>query len=535
MALPGDREASGTEATSGTGRYRPSLPLLLVLAYALLSGAWIVGNPAGGAPDETAHYLKALAVAAGQPAGRPSDLQPSPGDSKQAAWVKRTTRGVDVPAGLSPAGLQCNAQRPTESARCQEAARPPDQRTPGRTYIGTHPPLPYVVPGGLARLADDPVTAIQLGRSGNAATSLALLAAAVALLWDKGSGVLSVLGLVLAVTPMVVFLSSSLSASGPEVAAGICFFAALLRLGRPATDARPAWTALGVSGVVLASSRSLGPAWVVLLALVALDAHGARESRLALRTGGRRAAWSVAAVAVAIVAGVGWELAVQPHGVIDTADLWDLVVTSLREVPSMVKHQIGVFGSLDTLMPPLAYRVWSTALVLLVLAAMWAGPRRQRVVLSGLVLTVVAVTVVVAVLNRAQTGFGMQGRYVLAFSASVPLLAGEVVSRRRPRLGGIPPVLALAVALVPAAAVHALGWYANARRSAIGVDGPWLFVGRSEWAPGVGWYPLVALVAVASGLMALGPILARRRPSTFNPRPEAASAATRPTTGAGPG
>ncbi|MDP9071104.1 MAG: DUF2142 domain-containing protein, partial [Actinomycetota bacterium] len=478
------------------------LPLLLVLSYALLAVAWVVGNPAGAAPDETAHYLKGLAVAGGQPAGRPVDLAPSPGDSRREAWMKRTTRGVDVPAGLSPAGLQCNALLPLESAGCQVAARPPDQPSKGLTHVGTHQPLLYVVPGLLAHAAHEPVTAIRLGRLGNAATCLALLALAVSVLWDRGAGALSVLGLVLAVTPMVVFLSSSLTPSGPEVAGGICFFAALLRLGRPATDTGPVWAVLAVSGVVLASSRSLGPLWVVLLALVAVATHGAKESWRTVRAGGRRAVWAWAAVAVAVAASVAWELAVQPHGRIDTAHLRHLLVPSVRQLPEILKQQIGVFGSLDAAMPPIAYRCWSLALLVLVVLAARVAPRRPRAVLIALPLAVAALTVAVAAVNRSQTGFGMQGRYVLAVAVAVPLLAGELLSRHRRADAVLPPRALLSLGLAPAAGLHALGWYANARRSATGTDVGWLFIGRSEWSPGVGWYPLVALVALAAALMA---------------------------------
>ena len=66
-------------------------------------------------------------------------------------------------------------------------------------------------------------------------------------------------GLMAAVTPMVVFLGASLSPNGPRWRAGICFFAAMLRLGRTATAGRGPWVALALSGAVLAISRPLVP------------------------------------------------------------------------------------------------------------------------------------------------------------------------------------------------------------------------------------------------------------------------------------
>ena len=510
-------------------RAGPSLALLLAVSYALLGTAWVLGNPAGAAPDETAHYLKALAVADGQPAGQPADLAPSPGDGERERWMKRTTRALDVPPGLSPEGLQCNVLRPAESARCQERARPPQGPSKGRTYMGTHQPFLYVVPGVLARTADDPVSAIRWARVGGAVTALALVVAAVALLWEGGAGTVSVVGLVVAVTPMVVFLASSVTTSGPEIAGAVCFLSALIRLTRSSRAHTWAWTALGASGMVLAGSRSLGPLWVVLLLVVVGAAHGFRRV-LAVVAGDRRAVWALSAVGTAVVASVAWEVTVQPHGRTTFAEVWRLVVPALRELPELLRQQIGVFGSLDTALPPVLYWAWSAMVLLVLLLAVAVGSVRERVVLVALPPAIVVVTVAVSVLNRTQTGFGMQGRYVLPLVVAVPVLAGATLFRHRRGVGS--PLERLHWLLVGAAGVHALSWYVNARRSAVGVGTPWLFIPRSEWTPALGWYPLLALVIVAAGLMALYPVLARqRRLARLSPSPQLPSAATRSTPG----
>ena len=48
-------------------RHRRSLLslVLLVAGYAALIAAWTIGNPLGRAPDEPAHYVRALAAAEG--------------------------------------------------------------------------------------------------------------------------------------------------------------------------------------------------------------------------------------------------------------------------------------------------------------------------------------------------------------------------------------------------------------------------------------------------------------------------------------
>lgn len=389
-----------------------------------------MGNPAGSAPDEGSHYLKALAVSVGKPAGERVTFPRPPPKRKGDAWVQRTARAVEVPPGLSPEGLQCNAGHPRQSAACQEGIHPPEVATRSLSLVGTAQPTTYLLPGILARLAANPVTAIQLGRAGNAVLSLGLIVTAILLLWERSLGVVSIVGLLAAVTPMAVLLASSLTASGPEVAAGLCFFSALLRVTRDLEPRTWNWVALGVSGALLAASRSLGPLWVGLGVTVIVVAHGFRPSWLVLRSAGRRAAWAAAAVTVAVGVSVGWEMAVQPHGPFDLVALKGALPHSRHDLHRVLGELIGVFGSLDSPMPTYAYVFWWAMLAGLGLLALWLGPWRQRVVLMLLLAGAVPLTLAIAMLNLAQTGFGTQGRYVLPMLVSVPLFAGEMAALR---------------------------------------------------------------------------------------------------------
>jgi len=235
------------------------------LFYAALSVAWILGNPAGAAPDEPSDYLNALAVASGELKGEPviaalpASGDDAKNDARKQAGLERTTRAVDVPPGLSPEGLECNAFKSNLSAACQEGIQVPPGPTKGFTNFALAHPTTYLVSGALARVADNPVDAIRLGRLGDAAVSIGLVWMAIALLWERSSGPRSIVGLLAAATPMLIFVASSLNACGPEVAAGVCFFSALLRVTRPSEPRTWTWVVLGVSGVVLAASRTLGP------------------------------------------------------------------------------------------------------------------------------------------------------------------------------------------------------------------------------------------------------------------------------------
>ncbi|MDP8975703.1 MAG: DUF2142 domain-containing protein [Actinomycetota bacterium] len=462
-------------------------PVLLGVLYALLTVVWVLGNPAGAAPDEGTHLLKALAVSAAEPAGDRVPPAPSPPTSKEEAWVRQTSRAVDVPPGLSPVGLHCHAGDPRRSAACQEDIAPSLEPTTGISASGTAHPTTYLLPGFLARLAGTPVTAIQLGRIAGAALSLSLIWTAIALLWDRWAGPAAIVGLTAAVTPMGVFLASSLTPSGPEVAAGVCFFSALLRVTRLQTPPPWVWVALAVSGVILAASRTLGPLWVGIDVAVVVLAHGVRRSWDVLRAAGRRGLWSASAVTAGLALSLGWEVAVQPQGALDPKALRGALRPSLDDLHRVLGEFIGVFGSLDSAMPSFAYVLWWTILAALGLAALWLGRWRDRVVLVLLTAGAVLLTLFVAATNLAQTGFAMQGRYVLPLAVILPLFAGEVVMRRLPEPHRRSLDRLLAALPLVAGGLHAVAWYANARRSAIGIDGTWLFASRSEWAPTSGW------------------------------------------------
>ena len=148
--------------------------------------------------------------------------------------------------------------------------------------MGTYQPYLYI-PAGLAiRVADSPYTA-GLGRAATLLVSLALLIAAVWLLWSPRAGSLSLVGLAVAVTPMVVFVASVLSPTGPEVAAAVCFSAGLLRLARDEPYPPWIWVPLAAAGAVLAAARSLGPAFVVLILVSVAALAGPRRLAGAVR------------------------------------------------------------------------------------------------------------------------------------------------------------------------------------------------------------------------------------------------------------
>ncbi len=485
--------------------------LLFTAAYSVLSLAWIVSNPVFAAPDEWSHVVRAESIAYGQLIGAPAPapvLGPAPAGVPASAheseerWAEQNTRRVSIPAGKTPQWFSCSADANTP-ALCLTG---PPRSAPAAKYeipTGNYEPFPYLLPALVARVPAAPNT-IALGmRAVKALLVLTLLLVAFLVLWEPGARSLPALGLVVAITPMVVFLGSTVNPSGLEIAAAIAFFACLLRVRRKEPPGRALWVALGASGGVLALSRGQAPAWIVLDLALFLALAGVRPGLALLRRGGRDAAGAGAAVLLAIAANRVWEGLYGPHLPVGITPVGPAVTAGWLELPEVLREQVGVFDYLEFGMSPMAYIAWYSLIAAIVALALLVASRRERVVLCGAVALVGVLPVALVAAVMRHTGYGLQGRYVLAFSVVVPLLAGEIVFRRR----ALFVELGAGALVVPFAAIAAVvqldGLYANARRFAVGVNGPLWFVGHAAWSPPGGWWLWLTVMVAGAALLAL--------------------------------
>ena len=485
---------------------------LLGAGLALLVLAWVFANPPGAAPDEGAHYVRALRAGGLQLAGaafEPTAAQkraffeeegkgePLPGANVATVlWAAKQTRVFDVPPALSLTVFGCNARRSEVSAACLDEPPPGSRSGTAPTYTGTYAPFVYIVPGAVMRTQGSPAASVRAGRLVGALFCLALLAAAVAL---TGRGV-ALAAMLVALTPMVVFSVAILNASGPEIAGSLCFIAAGLRLQRP--GAGPwVWVGLAAGGAALTLSRSLGPVLLIVLGAMLLLLGGARPRR-PQHPRAAMAAGAVLLVAFGIAA--WWDLAEQPHGVEGGPGYVDALKQSLHDLDDIAFQVIGNFGVLDTPVPGWLSVLWGLAAVGLCGLAAARGSWRERACLLACAAVALGLTIAVSVF-QLRTGFGAQGRHVLPVLVLVPLWAGEMLRRRPEGLGW----------LLPAAGVlwaggQAVAWLANARRSAVGTDGSWWFFGAAEWSPPGGWW-VWALLAAAGAALGLAAAMSASR------------------------
>lgn len=117
--------------------------------------------------------------------------------------------------------------------------------------MGNYVPLPYVLPALALTATSTASTGLWVSRLVAACACLAFVLLSMVLLWN--GSLWSLLGWLIALTPMVLFVISIINPHGLEIASSLAFAAAVLRVVRdPARQ--PAWVApvLVASGAMIA-------------------------------------------------------------------------------------------------------------------------------------------------------------------------------------------------------------------------------------------------------------------------------------------
>jgi Predicted membrane protein (DUF2142) len=517
----------------------PHPAAFLSIGMILLVVAWIAATPPGSAPDEDAHYVKALGAGGGQlrgaPVGGAAATKPPAGRAQIAgAWLAENTRSFVVPANLLPR-FGCFDLFVDPSAEVPASCSSTDGGLPAsplvaarlikgsddareQTYVGTYPPFVYVVPGISMRLgADDSYTAFRIGRGVSAAICLALLLLAVAVLWEPRSSGMALIGLTVAVTPGALFIVSTLTPSGPEVASGICFIASLLRLAREPRAPRWVWLACAVSGSMLTISRPLGVFFVPFAICGVALLMGTGPLVRAWRAGRRAAGATAGALLLTSAVAIYWQVSYQPDPSWHLADLADALGPSLTNLPEVMREQVGMFAAFFPA-PAYLYVPCGVLVAGLLLLALLVADGRRRWGLALVSVAAVVLTICLSVLHRT-TGFDQfSGRYILPVFVLVPLGAAEVLRARRDRLSLVPLSSVVIGFAVAGGLLQGAAWWAAARRSAVGTDGPLLF-SSSDFEPPGGWVPWMLVVVLAVLAYVAAGVSGARARGASRPRP----------------
>lgn len=486
----------------------------------LLMAVWAVANPLMASPDEPAHVVRAASLVRGQ-------LLPPDG-----AWGS----DVRVPAFYDKVNAYptCYMFLPDEPGDCEvPAPADPERTVDSATMAGKYNPLYYAVVGlpTLLPPGDGVLYLMRLVSAGLCAFLLALGFRAVA---QTPAPAWTVLGVGGALTPMVVFLCSSVNPAGVEIAAAFALWAQMLTLLRhpdPAvTGSRMGWIA--VSATVLLNARGLSLLFGAVIVAVAVLSAPLTHVMEVFRT---RTTWPwFAVIGVTGIAAAAWVLGAGSLGVGGVAhpDLTFLGVarTTLLSTPDYVTNMVGQFGWMDTNLDPTIHMTFAAAAGLALLLAVALGTWRDRVLLAVVATASVGLPVLIHASQAQTLGIIWQGRYILPVAVGLPVLAGYAVGSclgaRRSYAGDQAPhaedrlaaAEPLGRALVPTVAgvlalVQLLAWGVNLHRYVNGHDGSWFGLEADAWLPPVPLAVLGVLAVVATAAFAAALVVVARTPT----------------------
>lgn len=526
-----------TPSAPGSGRAGRCAGALACLAVLLAAFAWALASPVGSSPDEQAHIIYAWGTATGQTT--PWTVQEVEGsNAARYAKVSVPTALLETPAvcnRFDPSTPACSTIKPVEDADG-------DGRTTVLTYMDRYPPT-YYLPIGLVLRA-----AIGAGATGIVATTIARVVSGVlslgvlVLVWTTMAPVFhraAVVGAVAAlVTPMALFLSSSVNPNGLEVSLTALVAASVITARAHLVAGRrpPRWlrAQLVLAALALGLTRPASPLWAGLLLLILVvptRAHGRRRLAPWLRLGLRAIIGLVLAVVV-MLAAFAYDNASRGGGAagkdltdwfaLPTAARWTTVLFQLGNLPENGYRYLG-WG--DTPLPALFFLLWiaGTAAVL----AAGARTRSARSIRTGTwpaVLFLLLACAAVA-LQSERSGFAWQGRYFLPVVAGfIVLLAGRVTADDGDTAPSTRPaaVFAVSQAVIAVAALAITCWryrygFIDTATHFDAVALPSLTAAGS-WAPALP-IRVIVLIGIVSAALALSAlhVVERRVPGPTEP------------------
>ena len=402
-----------------------SRPLIsLTLAFFLVIGVWSQLTPLFAAPDEPAGYIRGAALVRGKFVG--TDIAAS---QTTAYW----STYVDIPQQFGVAQLVpwCFVGKPDTPA----CSQPLETLTPveePRTDMGRYPPVGYLA-SGLGSLVGATDFSVRLGRLFNAAVCAFLLALGCVNISSNRRSIIVVLA---AVTPGVIFFSSVISSSAIEISAAICFWCSITTLLSSTKISLLTFSSVAISASLLILARPIGVVNLAIIVGISLIAqHNLRESLARIISSWR----IILATIISLLVMALWYLRIYSHHlgervVIDPSNptFRQIVEQSMSDISNKVAESIGNFGWLDT--PTPTFVVWFfVALFAVIIAQNWnqvPKATRYAVVCLALLIPFLMIFINRNTQNLLRT-YGVQGRYLTPLIAGIPIVIGAMWAPQR--------------------------------------------------------------------------------------------------------
>ena len=505
-----------------------SIFLLSFVVFFGASAIWAAATPLLAAPDEPSQIVKAVAVAYGRwtavcyvvPGNSCTqndtsalgfealptfyDLVRSPDTTDKAhsqICFKQKSSGI----GVIPASCARSLNRRPDAADIKGG-----YELYSSTYQARYPPLYYAIVGLPSHLGGSTID-LYLMRLVSAALASIFLALALTTARVYSRNRLLVVGLIVATTPMVLFLAGVVNPSGLEIACGVSLFSAgaVLVTERLHDAPRGLLAVLVVSASTLELVRSLSPLWVALSAISLVGFGRAPALRRFLRR--PRALLGGLVVVVFGVAAVIWIVTVHATLVYSAGNTGlapgtseaTILRTSFLHNSFYLPDMVGIFGWFDTRAPLFTYLVWYVLALGLLAIGVAIGGRLRGSVLVAMSIAVLVVPVLISSSQARQHGYVWSGRDTLPFAVGLPILAAAAAGERLALWLGPSGVRRVVLGVSLLAGIAQFGaFYEALRRYAVGTAGPIFgFIAHPLWRPAIGIVPallleLFALVAL---------------------------------------
>jgi hypothetical protein len=419
-------------------RSRASLWRVFLAAWAalsLMSIAWALASPMGSGPDEPAHIIKAASVVRGVLVGPQGDTGNIVEVPRSVAWTAtqdcyRFT--IDQDAGCAPVLEGSGAETVTTE-----------------TSAGYYNPVYYALVGW-PTLVFTGETGLYAVRIVSALISSAMLACAFALVSTWRRRAVAAVGLLVALTPMVIYVNGVVNPSAFEISGSLAVFAAMLSIVlHPSRELlAQRLTILVVSAVLAMGARTVSPLWIALAIALPLLLLGRRGLAQLLRN--RAVIASAVVLAIFAVAAVAWNpistrLAVDARTTPSSTEGFEVfpdvgrspLFGFMKMITLSVTNgndMIGNFGWMDTPVPDTTIVVWTVMLGALALASVYLLRKRHAAFGVALALCFFLVPPLIQAAFITTGGYIWQGRYglptltMLAFGLAAVL--GVTMSRQ---------------------------------------------------------------------------------------------------------
>jgi Predicted membrane protein (DUF2142) len=388
------------------------------LATALSVGAWSISTPLGAAPDEPSHIIEAAAAVRGEFDSPRVEVKIRGLNLGRVGFVK-------IPEWVNDISNEpgCYLHRPATPASCS----PPvgtDTRSVREPNQFSNYPLLYYLIVGVPTLVSIGSGALHAMQYTGALLDAALIALGLFLLACYSPSRAPLVGALVALSPMVLFLSAVVNSSGMEIAAAFAAWCGGLCIVQGPVLSRGLAVATSISVVLLILSRPISPVNAAVIVAVVATVAGCARLRTLLRERRLRLIWipallaTVAAGIYILIVGLPSLLGVPKGPRLSAAGA---VWLTLRQTGDGLRQCIGDFGWLDTPAPGWVIAVWSAVVAGLLIHALLVSPRDRRALLL-LTVAILAMPVLFESPEINTVGLYWQGRYWLPLVVGLPLV-----------------------------------------------------------------------------------------------------------------